>query len=83
MSTELASAVTSAELEGGSFLRIATTLVDPRGDDGSPAAQQAISICEQARTIEGVEDINLAEADGTSWILFGHPLLPAGACGEV
>lgn len=80
---DLAAEVTSAELESGSFARVATTLVDPRGDDGSPAAQQAIAICEAAAALEGVTDVNVAEADGTSWILFGHPMVPEGACGEV
>jgi hypothetical protein len=30
-----------------------------------------------------VKYVNVKEADGTSFVLFGHPLVPEDECGEV
>lgn len=62
---------------------VETDLVDPRGEDGSPAAQQAIAVCEAVVQLGDVEHVSLMEKDGTSWILYGHPAVPKGECGEV
>ena len=69
-------------------LEIYTSLVDPRGDDGSPEAQQAIVICEagvefMSQDAEEDPTISVYEADGTNWILYNHPAVEAGECGEV
>lgn len=76
------SAEITALLEDGR-VTIETDLVDPRGEDGSPEAQHAIEICEAAAALEGVSNVNLYEADGTTWILFGHPMAVEGECTEV
>ncbi|WHP18805.1 hypothetical protein [Cellulomonas sp. ES6] len=73
------SAVT--ETEPGRF-EIQTSIVDPRGDDGSPEAQEAIAIC-QAAVDAGATYVAVFEADGTHFVLYGHPSAPPGACGEV
>lgn len=73
------SAVT--ETEPGRF-EIQTGIVDPRGDDGSPEALEAIAICEAA-VGAGAAYVAVLEADGTHFVLYGHPSVPAGACGEV
>lgn len=72
----------TALLEDGR-VTIETNLVDPRGEDGSPEAQHAIEICEAAAALDGVSNVNLYEADGTTWILFGHPMAEEGKCTEV
>lgn len=74
---------TAIETEPGR-VTVETTLVDPRGDDGSPEAETAIAICEAAVALDStITNVTVAEQDGTSWILFGHPLVPVGECGEV
>lgn len=81
-------AVTEAiETEPGR-LEVRTTIVDPRGDDGSPAARQALAVCEAAVDLlarRGADEPRVAvmEDDGTTFVLFGHPLVPDGECGEV
>jgi ABC-type glycerol-3-phosphate transport system substrate-binding protein len=64
-------------------IEVETTIVDPRGDDSSPEAQIAMQVCEMTAKLPDVKYVNVKEADGTSFILFGHPLGPEGECGEV
>lgn len=69
-------------------VEVRTTIVDPRGDDGSPAARQAIAVCEAAvdlLTERGAKKpyVSVMEEDGTTFVLFGHPMVPDGECGEV
>lgn len=72
----------ATETEPGRVV-VETSLVDPRGEDGSPVAKTAISICEAVVKMDGVKNVRLMEADGTHWILFGHPMVTEGECGEV
>lgn len=74
--------VTAAEPEAGR-VNVETTLVDPRGDAGSAEAESALVICEAAAHLDGVTYVSVAEADGTTFVLFGHPSVPEGECGEV
>lgn len=83
-----ADSLTTATLTEPGRLEVATTLVDPRGDAGSPEAQEAIAICEASVSLLedlGVSNpfVSVVEDDGTTWILYGHPLVPEGECGEV
>jgi hypothetical protein len=64
-------------------IRIETSVVDPRGADGSEEAKSAIAICESAITLFGPSYVSVLEDDGTSFVLFGHPSVPKGACTEV
>ena len=64
-------------------IEVETTIVDPRGDDSSQEAQIAVQVCEITATLPNVNYVNVKEADGTSFVLFGHPLVPNGECGEV
>lgn len=73
------SAVT--ETEPGRF-EIQTSIVDPRGGDGSPEAQEAMAICEAA-VGAGATYVAVFEADGTHFVLYGHPSVPVGTCAEV
>lgn len=64
-------------------IKIETSVVDPRGADGSEPAKTAISICEAAVTVFGPSYVAVMEDDGTHFVLFGHPSVPKGACAEV
>jgi len=76
-------AITKAEETEPGRISIETTLVDPRGEDGSAEAKKAIEICEATKDLDGVTYVNVSEKDGTSWVLFGHPSMPKGECSEV
>ncbi|MFS4506911.1 hypothetical protein ACMA46_11795 [Clavibacter sp. Sh2141] len=54
-------------------LQLDTTIVDPRGEAGSPEAVEALDLCKQAKAIPGVTHVSVMEADGTSFVLAGHP----------
>lgn len=77
--------VTKAEEVQTGRLNVSTSIVDPRGANGSPAAQQAIQVCEAAVALLGGGDVHVSvyEADGTTFVLYGHPMVTAGTCGEV
>jgi len=64
-------------------MRIETSLLDPRGADGSEEAKNAIAICEAVVSLFGPNYVSVLENDGTSFILFGHPSVPTGTCAEV
>ncbi|MFJ5962033.1 hypothetical protein [Pseudarthrobacter oxydans] len=64
-------------------ISIDTSVVDPRGADGSEAAKVAIAICESAVALFGPSYVAVKEDDGTHFVLFGHPSVPKGACTEV
>lgn len=76
-------AITKAEETEPGRISVETSLVDPRGEDGSTEAKQAIEICEAAAGLDGVTYVSVLEEDGTSWVLFGHPAVPEGECAEV
>jgi hypothetical protein len=69
------------ETEPG-WLKLETTIVDPRGGAGSPAALEALDLCEQAKAIPGVTHVYVLEADGTYFVLGGHANYGEG-CVEV
>lgn len=64
-------------------IRIDTSVVDPRGANGSDAAKAAIAICESAVALFKPSYVSVLEDDGTNFVLFGHPSVPKGACSEV
>lgn len=76
-------AITKAEETEPGRISVETSLVDPRGEDGSAEAKQAIEICEAAAGLDGVTYVSVLEEDGTSWILYGHPMAEDGECTEV
>jgi len=76
-------AIVKAEETEPGRISVETTLVDPRGEDGSDEAKQAIGICEAAAGLDGVTYVSVLEKDGTSWVLYGHPSVPEGECSEV
>lgn len=52
---------------------IHTSIVDPRGDDGtSPEAQQALAICKKAVEL-GATYVSVMESNDTTFALYGHP----------
>lgn len=75
-------AVTAVTQTEPGRISVATSIVDPRGDDGSPEALDAIAICEAAAST-GATYVSVMEADGTHFVLYGHPSYPAGQCTEV
>jgi hypothetical protein len=70
------------EIEPGR-IRIYTSVVDPQTASGSEAAVTAIAICESAVALFGPSYVSVLEDDGTSFVLYGHPSVPEGACTEV
>lgn len=61
---------------------IQTSLVDPgAGVSGSPAAKEAIRICQKAVEL-GATYVVVRDADDSSWILYGHPSY-GNTCTEV
>lgn len=79
--------VTAATLTEPGRITVETTIVDPRGDAGSPAAQQAIQVCEGVvaylqGTGEAEPYVSVMEDDGTTYVFYGHPSYPDG-CTEV
>jgi hypothetical protein len=64
-------------------IRVDTSVVDPRGANGSEAAVTAIAICESTVALFGPSYVSVLEDDGTNFVLFGHPSVPKGACIEV
>jgi hypothetical protein len=64
-------------------ISIGTSVVDPRGADGSEAAKTAIAICESAVALFGPSYVAIKEDDGTHFVLFGHSSVPKGTCTEV
>lgn len=70
------------EIEPGR-IRVETSVVHPRGADGSEEAKTAIDICESIVTLFGPSYVSVLEDDGTNFALFGHPSVPSGACAEV
>jgi hypothetical protein len=80
---ETATSVEQAtEIEPGR-LDIQTNLVDPGGDDNSAEASTAVMICNAAVSLGYIDYVSVMEADGTSFVLFGHPSVPEGTCTEV
>lgn len=61
---------------------VETSIVDPREDAGSAEALEAVAICEAAVSA-GPTHVSVMEADGTHFVLYGHPAYPAGECSEV
>jgi hypothetical protein len=79
--------ITTATLTEPGRITAETTITDPRGADGSPAAQQAIQVCEGVVAYlqgTGVAEpkVSVMESDGSTFVLYGHPSYPGG-CIEV
>lgn len=58
----------------GEFV-VYTDIVDPRGDDGSAEALEAIAICESVRSQLGGTNISVREADESTFVTF-NPTAP-------
>lgn len=56
-------------------------IVDPRGEDGSQAALDAIAVCEAAVGL-GATKVSVLESDGTTFVVYGHPAY-GDVCTEV
>jgi hypothetical protein len=75
------SVTAATETEHGR-VQLDTTIVDPRGENGSPEALEALALCERVKAIPGVTHVSVMEEDGTSFVLAGHPSYGEG-CVEV
>lgn len=53
-------------------IEVETSITDPRGGEGSTEAAAAIAICEAAVSL-GATYASVLEADGTTFVLYGHP----------
>lgn len=69
-------------------IEITTTIVDPRGKNGSKPALDALAICEAAMPLTRGHDpryVRVNEKDGSAFVIYstiGGPV-PAGKCAEV
>jgi hypothetical protein len=68
-------------------VEVSTSITDPRGDAGSPGAQQAIQVCEGAvawlaASSIATPKVSVLEADGSTFVVAGHPTYGPG-CTEV
>ena len=60
------------ETEPGRWV-VHTSIIDPRGDDGSsPEAQKAIAICEKAVEL-GAVHVSVMESNDSTFVVYGHP----------
>ncbi|CAN5334501.1 hypothetical protein BH09ACT6_BH09ACT6_04510 [soil metagenome] len=73
--------ITAIEVEPGR-LNIATDIVDPRGPKGSPAAVEAIAICNAVIQLPDVVHVSVFESDGTTFVLYNHPMV-GNVCAEI
>lgn len=73
--------VTAATQIEESRIEVETTIADPRTGAGSAEAQRAIAVCEAALSL-GVTKVSVFEADGTTFVVAGHPAY-GEACTEV
>lgn len=79
--------VKTVEQSSADRLDIETSIVDPRGSDGSPAAKEATRVCRAAVRLlksEGVKkpSVSVKEDDGTTFVILSYPGYPDG-CTEV
>ena len=73
-SPPLESYVKSATSSEAGRVSVESSLVDPRGDNGSAEAVLALQLCNDVvANMSGVSYLSIMENDGTTWILYGHP----------
>ena len=78
-----ANLITSAEETEPGRIEVGTSIVDPRGADGSAPARQALGICQRIRNAHpDAQRITIYEQDGTTFVLYGHPMY-GNTCTEV
>lgn len=70
--------VTSATKTEADRAEVSTSITDPRGDAGSPEAQQAIQVCEGtvawlSAAGAATPKVSVLEADGSTFVVAGHP----------
>lgn len=68
----VSSEVTAVEQPEPGRWTVSTSIEDPRGEQGSPAAQIALAVCQEAVRL-GATYVSVAESDGTTFVLYGHP----------
>jgi len=72
-SPALESYVKSATIAEPGRVTVESSLVDPRGDSGSPEALLAIQLCNDVVSMGGISHVSIMENDGATWVLYGHP----------
>lgn len=73
--------VTSATETEPGRIEVDTTIADPRGGAGSAEAVAAIAVCNAVLSL-GVTHVTVREADGTTFVVAGHPKYGA-TCVEI
>lgn len=64
----------------GDRVQVRTTIVDPRGRDGSPAAAEVLDVCRAALDLFDPDGVSVMEADDTT---FAHTTREEPGCVEV
>lgn len=72
---------TATETEPGR-ISVETSIVDPRGGEGSEEALQAVRLCNLVVQNFDVTHVNILEADGTTFAVYGSKIVNDGDCGE-
>ena len=83
LAPELQALVVSADQPEVGRINVYTTIVDPQGDNGSAEANSALAICEAVFALDGVDYGAIYKSDGTSFVLFGNPIIAPDGCTEV
>ncbi|MER8026914.1 hypothetical protein [Glutamicibacter protophormiae] len=73
--------VKATETEPGRF-SVETSIVDPRGADGSMPALQAVRLCNLVTQNFDAKYVSILEDDGTTFAVYGSPMVNGGECGE-
>jgi type IV pilus biogenesis protein CpaD/CtpE len=82
-SPSLESYVKTATSPEAGRITVETSLIDPRGEAGSPEAVLALQLCSDVvANMSGVSYVSIMEDDGSSWVLYGHPSY-GNTCTEV
>lgn len=80
---ELGDVVTSAVEKEPGRIDVQTSIVDPRGPDGSRPALDAVRLCNKiVQGIDGLTHVKILEADRTTFAAYGIPIINDGKCGE-
>lgn len=79
-----ATKVTKVKRTGAKSAEVATTIVDPRGDAGSPAGTEAVQVCQATMDMlqgDGIDSptVRVLESDGTT---FAHGGIDSPECVE-
>lgn len=78
----MSSLIVSAEETEPGRIEVQTTIVDPRGEDGSRPALDAVRLCNKVVEMGGLTNVDILEKDRTTFAVYGVSIVNDGKCGE-